>query len=154
MDLLCSKSAPKFIFCKMFKKLWSCKFCKNFSNFKNANIIHIQNQDGFSSRIKRILFHVHWLLQLTRCSYFIISLINMIFQVYKSFSVKFCTLMFFQGGLIKFGIFKSILLWNILLMNILHALVYDYLTAIWRIKICSFLDHFLTTLYCLSKPKI
>ena len=41
--------------------------------------------------------------------HFIISFINMVFQVYKSFSVKFCTIMTFQGGLIKFGIFGSVL---------------------------------------------
>ena len=45
-------------------------------------------------------------------------IINMIFQVYKvCLPVKFCTLMTFQGGLIKFGIFGSILLWNILIIN-------------------------------------
>ena len=36
----------------------------------------------------------------------------MVFQVYKSFSVKFCTIMTFQGSLIKFGTFGSVLLGN------------------------------------------
>ena len=68
-------------------------------------------------KIRRILFHVPWIVQLTRRSYFIISLIDMTFEVYKSLPVKSYTLMTFQWGLIKFGIFGSILFWNILLTN-------------------------------------
>ena len=95
------------------------KFLKNlvlWATFKNVNMIHILSQDDFSSRI-RILFHVSWIAKLTRCPYCIIYLINMFFQVYKSLLFKFCTLMTFQVGLIKFRIFRSILLWNTLLIN-------------------------------------
>ena len=111
VDLFCSRSAPKFIFYKVFR---------NFglrATFKNANMIHIRSQDNFRKRFRRILFHVPWIVQLTRRSYFIISLINMTFELYKSLPVKLYTLMTFQWGLIKFGIIGSILLWNILLTN-------------------------------------
>ena len=111
VDLFCSRSAPKFIFYKVFR---------NFglrATFKNANMIHIRSQDDFRKRFRRTLFHVLWIVQLTRRSCFIISLIDMTFEVYKSLPVKFYTLMTFQGGLIKFGIIGSILLWNILLRN-------------------------------------
>ena len=111
VDLFCSRSAPKFIFYKVFR---------NFglrATFKNANIIHIRSQDDFRKRFRRILFHVPWIVQLTRRSNFIISLIDMTFEVYKSPLVKLYTLMTFQWGLIKFGIFGSILFWNILLTN-------------------------------------
>ena len=80
-------------------------------------MIHIRSQDDFRKRFRRILFHVPWIVQLTRRSYFIISLINMTFELYKSLPVKLYTLMTFQWGLIKFGIIGSILLWNILLTN-------------------------------------
>ena len=77
-------------------------------------MIHIRSQDEFRVRLKRILFYVPWIVQLTRCPYFIIDSVNMIFQVYESVPVQFDTLMTFQGGSIKFGIFGSTLLWNIL----------------------------------------
>ena len=111
VDLFCSRSAPKFTFYKVFR---------NFglrATFKNANMIHIRSQDDFRKRFGRILFHVPWIVQLTRRSYFIISLIDMTFEVYKSLPVKLYTLMTFQWGLIKFGIIGSILFWNILLTN-------------------------------------
>ena len=61
-------------------------------------MIHMRSQDDLRSRFKKILFHVPWIVQLTRCTYFIIHLMNMIFQGYKSLPVKFCTLMTFHGG--------------------------------------------------------
>ena len=73
-----------------------------------------------------------------RRSYFIIHLVNTIFEVYESLPVKFCTLMTFQGGLI--------LVWNIWINSsleyfadklLLTSQVYSSVTILRLQKACS-----------------
>ena len=59
-----------------------------------------------------------------KCSYLKISVSDRILPLYESLALKFWKLVIFQRGSIKPGIFKSILLLNVLFLNC--ALLYRF----------------------------
>ena len=134
INLLEKFSASKFFF---FSKFENFQFFNNFdffSKFWRTNKTPQESKSDFRRRLKKNTFPCILGCEGYKCSYFKIYASVRILPSYEDISLKYWKKVIFQWGSIKTGIFKSILLWNILLLS--YALLYMFISLeplmIWR----------------------